>query len=477
MKYVDKQNMLHPGDFVVAGVSGGADSVCLFLVLCKLREKIPFTMQVVHVNHGVRPDAENDKVYVRSLCEHYEVPFLGVDMCVEQIAKEKGMSVEEAGRWARYRAFSDCIQNSREALSRKGRVSIAVAHHKDDRAETMLFNLFRGSGVKGLGGILPVTEREDGTRVIRPLLCVERREIEEFLKEEKMPYCTDSTNAKDDYTRNRIRHHILPMIKEEVCESAVQNMNRTMDLLAEAQDFLEKEALRAADKCRKMTRNGEEYEVKGFKQYHPYLQKQMLLDSFARLTPGRKDITAGHVEDVLSLFLTDKNRSVSLPYALVAKREYDKVVISIRPEGEAGLDNAAKQLSCLLPLSKLQEEESRYLLPDGRELVFSVLNYKKTMNIPQNRYTKWFDCDKMKKSLEIRTRKPGDYLVIDGEGRKKSLQDYMVNEKIPKDDRDFLPLLTEENHVIWVLDYRISSFYKVDTNTKRILQVQLRGGR
>ena len=99
------------------------------------------------------------------------------------------------------------------------------------------------------------------------------------------------------------------------------------------------------------------------------------------------------------------------------------------------------------------------------------------MNIPQNRYTKWFDCDNMKKSLEIRTRKPGDYLVIDEEGRKKSLQDYMVNEKIPKDDRDFLPLLTEENHVIWVLDYRISSFYKVDTNTKRILQVQLRGGR
>lgn len=127
-------------------------------------------------------------------------------------------------------------------------------------------------------------------------------------------------------------------------------------------------------------------------------------------------------------------------------------------------------------LPKPGEGEKEVFLPDGNSVIFSIINCEKSINIPQNRYTKWFDYDKIEKSLVLRTRQKGDFLTIDDRFSRKSIQDYMVNEKIPRSIREEMPLLCEENHVLWVPGYRISSFYKINENTKYILQVQLRGG-
>lgn len=176
LSYCRKHKMFRNGDRVVLGVSGGADSVCLLFVLLKLRECLGIDLCVVHVNHGVREDAGEDAAYVEKLCNDRGIPFRLKEIRLEKLAKELEATMEEAGRMARYQAFE-------EACRVWSGSRIAVAHNSNDRAETMLFHLFRGTGLKGMTGILPVRGN-----IVRPLLCLERSEIEEYLKESGILY-------------------------------------------------------------------------------------------------------------------------------------------------------------------------------------------------------------------------------------------------------------------------------------------------
>ena len=483
--YVEKYHMLSAGDIVAAGVSGGADSVCLLFVLSALQKKIPFRLMAVHVNHKIRNEAGEDAAYVQKLCESLQVPFFLYEKDVEQIARREGISTEEAGRNIRYEAFREVLTKCASAKCKvpeaetmeKGK--IAVAHHKNDRAETVLFHLFRGTGSVGLEGIRPTREDKDGIEVIRPLLNVSRTEIEAYLKELQIGWCEDATNGEDDYCRNRIRHNILPYAEEQIASGAVGNICRTADLLQEMNDFAGQEMKKAWQDCARENGTAEEkhicFDCEKFSQYHSFLQKNMLLYALEQLTPHRKDMRAVHVDYLLSLFQRPGNREISLPYGLIAGREYDSVVI--RDGKNTGIQtSAARQpgTSVSVDLPKPGGGESEVFLPDGNSVIFSIINCEKSINIPQNRYTKWFDYDKIEKSLVLRTRQKGDFLTIDDRFSHKSIQDYMVNEKIPRAIREKMLLLCEENHVLWVPGYRISSFYKINENTKYILQVQFK---
>lgn len=512
--YVEKYHMLSAGDTVAAGVSGGADSVCLLFVLSALQKKIPFRLMVVHVNHKIRNEAGEDAAYVQKLCKGLQVPFYLYEKDVEQIARREGISTEEAGRNIRYEAFREVLTKCtsvecgapegeiKEAgktpeatgtemhtapeagtLSRNagGHLKIAVAHHKNDRAETVLFHLFRGTGPVGLEGIRPTREDRDGIEVIRPLLDVSRTEIEAYLKELQVGWCEDATNEEDDYCRNRIRHNILPYAEEQIAPGAVGNICRTADLLQEMNDFAGQETKKAWLDCAQESGVAGEkhicFDCEKFSRYHSFLQKNMLLYALEQLTPHRKDMGAVHVDYLLSLFQRPGNREILLPYGLIAGREYGSVVI--RDGKNTGIQTSAAMqpgTSVSVDLPKPGEEEREVLLPDGNSVIFSIINCEKSINIPQNRYTKWFDYDKIEKSLVLRTRQKGDFLTIDDRFSRKSIQDYMVNEKIPRTIREEMLLLCEGNHVLWVPGYRISSFYKINENTKYILQVQLRGG-
>ena len=436
--------MLTPGERVIAGVSGGADSVCLLFLLLEWAKNTPLEIAVVHVNHGIRPEAGEDAAYVRRLCEAYKLPFYLTEADVHKRAEEEKCSEEDAGRKTRYEAFS-------HAAKEFGATKIAVAHNCNDRSETMLFHLFRGSGIKGLSSIQPVREN-----IIRPILCLERQEIEDYLEAAGISYCQDATNATDDYTRNRIRHHILPYAQEHIVQGCVSHMAQTAEMLSETEDFLEQQTAFALEGCLLNKAAGQyEFSVEKFLEYHPLLQKRILHGTLKNLSPMHKDISRVHIMDLLDLFTGEGNRRVNLPFGILGKREYEKVFVGI--------------------VEKTKKEQEEDL-----ELQLSILNVrdidKNTQELPQNQYTKWFDYDKIKGCLELRTRKAGDYLTIsDGAGKvkHKSLKDYMINEKIPKDIRETIPLVAEENHVLWAVGYRISEYYKISENTKRILQVQL----
>ena len=435
--------MLMPGDRVVAGISGGADSVCLLFLLLEWAKTVPLELAVVHINHGIRREAAADAAFVKGLCEAHGLTFYLTESDVRTRAEQEKCSEEDAGRRTRYEAFA-------RAAEEFGATKIAVAHNCNDRSETMLFHLFRGSGIKGLGSIQPVRDN-----IIRPILCLERQEIEEYLKISDITYCQDATNASDDYTRNRIRHHIIPYAQENIVQGCVSHMAQTAELLSETENYLEQQTKIAMKAC-VVQRKEKLYEiaVASLLEEHPLLQKRILHQLVKSLSPHQKDISYIHIVDLLELFTGEGNRSVNLPFGIQGKREYDKVLLGI-----------------------VEREE---ILSDDFEMELTVIDMKdfdkNYRELPPNEYTKWFDYDKIKGCLALRNREIGDYLTIAGDAggiHRKSVKDYMITAKIPRDRRDKLFLLAEGNHVLWLVGYRISEYYKISENTKRILQVQL----
>lgn len=447
--FIEEHQMLLPGERVVAGISGGADSVCLLFVLLAWKEAYGLDLAVVHINHGIRREAGEDARFVEELCKWEDIPFYLKEADIPECSKEWKCSEEEAGRRFRYQAFE-------EVAGQRNASKIAVAHNMNDLSETMLFHLFRGTGIKGLCSIAPVREK-----IIRPLLCVEREEIEAYLEKRQQSYCHDVTNDGDDYTRNKIRHHILAYAQKEIAPGCVQNMNRTVAILSETQAYLEAQTKEAMAQC-VCEFDGQRivFDCGLFSAYHIAIGKRMLLEAIYQILPGVRDISGRHVEDLYRLFTKEGNRRICLPHGVEAYRQYQQV--TIRKTGDVTENDD--------PL-------------DGITVEFSVLpkedlpgNWENSLIFPQNEYTKWFDYDKIEKSPVLRTRLTGDYLTIKGaDGRlcHKKLKDYMVTEKILPEMRDKCLVLAVDSHIMWLVGHRISEYYKISENTKQVLQVQL----
>lgn len=462
--YINEYHMILPDDAVVAGISGGADSVCLLFVLKELQKKIPFRLLTVHVNHGIRKEAGEDEAYVKNLCEQWNIPFYAIHADVELMAKEQGISTEEAGRNLRYESFQKILRDEEPEAWKQGKCKIAVAHNQNDRAETVLFNLCRGTGLQGLGSIQPVRGM-----VIRPVLCLERQQIEDFLREKNLSYCTDCTNEENEYTRNRIRNIILPCIQREISPNAVSHMNHAAELVSEAQEFLMKESRKAFERVLiSKEKNKLEVSVPGLLKEDRYIRSQVFLFLMEELVPGRKDITKEHVEALSKLILTPGSRRLDLPYGICAQKEYDRLFLFFRKDRKTEAEKKTETEVLKIP--------GTYRIPSFGNLEFSMVSFQNKKEIPQNRYTKWFDYDKIKSRLMIRTRNAGDYLTIDEKLSRKSLKEYMIEQKIPRRLRDEVYLLADGHHILWVIGARISAEYKVTLNTKNILQVKFKGG-
>ncbi len=449
--YLEKYRMIETGDTVVIGVSGGADSVCLLLLLHEYHSMKDFRIAVVHMNHLIRANAKEDADYVKKLCDKLQIPFYLFEKDIEGMAKEKGISTEEAGRIARYEAFNEVLT----ALGGKGK--IAVAHNRSDCAETVLFNLFRGSGLTGLSGILPVRDN-----IIRPVLCLSREQIEDYLMKQKVSWCIDPTNNENTYTRNKIRNTIIPYAEKEICNQSIEHIARTAGEMAEIREYFEKQTKLVVEKIVTIGQEGICIYVPDFLALENIMQKQVLLYCMDILTSGRKDIGMKHILDIQKLFEKEGSKQVDLPYHLEAVKQYDKVLIKRKRD----IKEEAFYKEVKVPES--------IVLPNGQIMEFTLISKQKDINIPQKTYTKWFDYDKIINCLVLRNRKIGDFLTINESMSKKKLKDYLIQEKVPKDERNNLLLLTDGSHIIWVLGLRISEYYKVTKETKRILQVVIK---
>ncbi len=456
-QFIKKQHMIDEGAGIVIGLSGGADSVALLEVLCSFREEMSLRLAAVHVHHGIRDEAELDVEFCRKLCEEKQVTFFTEYAKVPELARQQGLTVEEAGRQVRYKQFEIC----RERL---GFDVVAVAHHQNDQAETMLFQLFRGSGLRGLTGI--PFKRDN---IIRPLLAVSREEIEAYIKARSLNYVTDSTNAEDAYARNKIRHHILP-VAEEITSGAVEHMNRTGMQLKGILQYMEEQVAVFLESHAVWQEGTCEVSAKALLEAHTALQSMIVLEAASCVFGSRKDITEKHVESILQLLEKDGEKRICLPGGARVVKNYD-VLLFTKSRAKQML-NSEKMPN---PAEIILEPGQTYTLPDGRVVKTRIFSANNLQNIPKGNCIKWFDCDKIIGVVSLRTRRQGDYLTVRDDGARKSLQDYFVNEKIPKSERNTILVLAEGQHILWVPGKRISAYYKVTKETKQILEVHIGG--
>ena len=433
-EYISKYDMLRNTDTIVVGVSGGQDSICLLFLLSEILKDKDIALEVVHVDHGLRPSAHDEAMFVKGICEKLDIPFHLAEADVKKYAELQKISTEEAGRKIRYDAYNKVLGD------RKGK--IAIAHNANDNAETMLFNLIRGTSLNGLKGIRPVNGN-----IIRPLLCVTRKEIEEYISLNQIPYVTDESNLTDEYTRNKIRHHILSYAAENINENTVLNIGRTTEMISEAENYLNECTKEALKRC---LISNEENEVRlnvtVLLKEDPYIIKRMLREALSAVAGTSKDITSEHILKTFELLSKEGSKEAALPYGMLARKEYDVLRIFKDP-GEKSIS-----------LPKITER-----IIEGADL----------KSVPVSAYTKWFDYDKISNVRELRFRREGDYLCINKDMNRKSLKDYMINEKIPKAERDTVPLIADGDHIMWVIGHRISEYYKVTDETKRILEIRI----
>ena len=460
--------MVRPGDGILVGLSGGADSVGLLLVLWKLRETFQISLRALHVHHGLRgAEADRDAAFSRELCERLGVPFYEFQIDAAKEARDRKCSVEEAGRLMRYRLYEETAQVWEKEMRQKEiwQVHIATAHHADDNAETVLFNLFRGSGLAGLSGIAPVRGR-----IIRPLLWAQRSEIQIWLRQQGQAWVEDSTNRENEYSRNWLRNELLPSVKEHLNAQAVSHIDQAGRRIRQADAYLEE----VAEKWLQEHAPDGKVDAGALVEQAEIVQGYIVRCFFMKSGMSLRDVTETHIETVRELAHQGTGKSVSLPHGFRAVNTYG--MIELIMNGQKKKPANCVPLSVLLPQKENSQEQNFQTFQNNKLLQVHIFPCKNRDQFPKNQYTKWFDYDKIKGTLSLRHRQSGDYLTLPSGGR-KTLKSWMIDEKIPRQEREKIWLLAEEKHILWIVGHRISAYYKITEQTKTILEVEFNGGK
>ena len=456
--FISEHKMLQPKDRVIIALSGGADSVFLFYLLIELKEEYELELMALHVEHGLRgQESLDDAAFVAQLCKRYHIPLQEYSCKVAESAKQNGRTIEEEARIVRY-SFFEKVATEWEADK------IAIAHNATDDVETILFHMIRGSGLKGLAGILPVR-----SHYIRPLLGVTGEEIRGFLQKGEYPYCMDKTNQDTRYSRNRIRHCILPQM-ETINPAVYVHMAQMKQELMEVREFVEEATKHALTQYTDYRDGVYQIYQDCFIKEKPYLQNMVIYHILIQCAQSAKDIERVHVEHVRALMDSQVGRKINLPYKMVAYRSY------------RGLEISQK--------NSLEEEERPYKgaveleIPGTTQVPYwnatiqcRVFSYDgDEALIPKNQCTKWFDYDIIKKRLVIRKRQPGDYIVIHQDGSLKTMKKLFTDEKVPEQQRNEQMLIMMEDECLWSVGLRMSEAAKISPTTRQVLEIKIDGG-
>ena len=455
LEYVKEHELIVIEDHIIVGVSGGADSICLLFMLKELQSSLPFQLSVVHVEHGIRgEDSEADAAFVEKICRENQLSFSQYSYDILKLAKQEGISVEAAGRKARYESFfKEC--------KKRGGTKVAVAHHENDQAETIIWNMVRGTGAKGFGGMEPYKEME--YPIIRPLLCISRKEVEVYLKQKQYSYREDETNGELIYTRNKIRHKVLPYMEQELNANAVRHITSLAQHILEMNKFIERIALQRYKDMVVEKDNKAIISLSKFLEEEHIIQTHIVRQAIGYCSKSLKDIESIHIEQIISLSCLQVGKEVHLPERILGKREYESICL------EQSQKNAKEIIEEKASVRVTVPETVEFL---DYKFVFAKIAKENKKNL-QKKYTISLDYDKMRFSLELRTREAGDYITIYSQGKKKKLKAFFIDEKIARERRNKIPLLCVGQEVIWIVGHRINEKYKVTDETKTILEIQV----
>lgn len=439
--------LIEKGDRVIVAVSGGPDSMALLHILQNLAGEMQFDLVAAHINHGLRPEADEEQRFVAKQCRRWNVSCYTEEINVRDLARQSKTSLEDAGRIARYR-FLNALQ------AQLGAQSIATAHHRDDVAETVLLHLLRGAGLQGLRGILP----RNG-QIIRPLLPLGKEQLLSYLNQHDIKYCLDMSNVDPTFLRNRIRQQLIPELQQNYNPRIVDSLNQMAELLRADHELLEQEIERYWGMVLlKADNNTIILDHSGFIKAPLAAQRRLIMRAFSVLT-GQAGWEGQDVEQVLRLSTKMGSAKVlQLKKKVRVNKSYDKMIFT-------------KTWSRPIKFSLDISVPGQLSLPDGGPSYhFYLQNHQHY--IPQAEDI-CLDYDKMVLPLILRSRQEGDVFWPAGFSGHKKIKKYFIDQKIPCWERDMVPILaSREGEIYAVLGHCIGQQAVVDLQTRTLLVIK-----
>ena len=415
---------------VLAAVSGGLDSMCLLHLLSTWGRERNLAVTAAHFNHQLRETAGRDEEFVRSWCEAQNIPFVSGRGDVKQAAAEQGLTIEEAARELRY-AF---LAEQKKAL---GCTWVLTAHHADANAETMLLNLLRGTGLRGLAGI-----PDSRDSIVRPFLQVTREELEAYAKACDIPHVEDETNETDDAARNVLRHHVLPVLRQ-LNPKAVENMSRTARLLAEDERTLEYLTGQLLHQAQVEPGYAARLPISACQDQPKAIVGRAIWGLMISVCGHRKDISAAHVEAAAALLRKEVGQESTLPYGMVARREAEAL--------------------CICRRSHLQETELLPGLPvRWGDHTLTLLDHSEGEGIAL----------KSGGAITVSACKPSDWLTLPGANGSRSVKRLCIDNKISLAERDRLPAIYVDGRLAAVWQLGVEQEFLPETDVQfRFIQI------
>lgn len=422
---IKTNNLIEKNDTILMGVSGGADSVYLFFGLLSLKEKYNLNLKCAHINHGIRESAKRDELYVKSLCDKYDVEFNLLSTNMNEYALKEKLSKEEAGRKLRYDFFNKIATS---------KAKIALAHNFDDNMETILFRIIRGTGISGLRGI---PYKRDN--IIRPLLDTKRQTIEEELKKLGIPWMLDETNLTNDYSRNMLRNELIPFVEKNFNTSFKESLNRLRLNSTEIYDFISKET--------KAYTNKNYLEVEKVIDLDQGLLNEVIRTFILRNKNNLNSIDRNHIEAFINLMKSENGKSINLQGINLYKHD-DKIFA----QGKT-IDRNESSLN----LGENFTDFGKF------ELSKDKLNGEHVIVI---------DYESINGNLKVTKRESGDRFNPIGLKGSKKLKDFFNDIKISPFLRNEIPIIRDEKDIVWVVPYRMSENNKIKEDTKNKLWIK-----
>ncbi|MGE5398489.1 MAG: tRNA lysidine(34) synthetase TilS [Chitinophagales bacterium] len=443
-QFMVHNEMILPGESVVVGVSGGPDSVALLHFLLQLKKQGNYEVFAAHLNHGLREEALLDQELVEGLCRKWDVPFRMDKSNIKEIARTSGQSIEQVGREVRYRFLHQTAEEF-------GAVKIAVAHHRQDQAETLLMRLIQGTGPRGLQAMLPRR-----SQIIRPFLCLDRNEIDKYLKENHIDYRIDSSNFDKNYLRNRIRLDLLPLLEERFNPRIVDGLCRLADLAAEENLYWESEIEKVINQVANSNSSTVNVNIDKLKSLHPVLGYRLIQKVLYK--SGAERLSHNDLDRVMKLTGTAASgRRVKVSGGLLVTRSFNNLEIG-QPRTQPDFcyqlqipgEVYVAEMSAVIKTRIVKEIQT-----PGKNIVY-------------------LDWDQVQKPLYIRSRRTGDHLNPVGMTGSKKVKDILIEARVPASQRGGIGILASDSEIYWVVGIKLDGHALVTSRTTESLEVSVR---
>ncbi len=481
LKYIKKHNMTAAGGGILIALSGGADSVCLTLLLKELQEELDLKLMACHINHSLRGgESDGDEDFAREFCEKNNIPFIAVRVDVNSYANERRIGTEEAARLLRYETF-DRISNE------YGLDYVALAHNKNDQAETILFRFLRGSSSKGLSGMKPL---RDG-KYIRPLLVISRQEIEDYLESKNQDYRTDSTNLTVDFTRNKLRLELIPLLEKDYNPDIINNLTEIGELMAIDSEYLDKKAAELLESNSILKKDRIIIDGRLFRE-DPALTSRAVLKAYGALKGYTTDISKVHIEDILKLAKGETGKSLNIPGGVEVQNSYGDISLTDKDKSTESSEDYLEEVIVKIDLNKhesltfgdytvtvVSAENLTEIKDKNKSIVIKDAPIKSENSEEGNIDNKdviYFNLDsnKVGDTLIFRTRRTGDRIRLKGINGRKSVKSLFIDRKIPRDEREKILIITNGRGDLAYIYPDIHSLdFRCDEDTDKIIGIEV----